>query len=313
MRRVLGVLLLSFAVMAGSIGVAFAQDVEMAFSEEKLRELGLPLIRIEVGEDGIDAPSTLEEGIYLIELIPADEYMVWMDIVIPPDGVEHEELIEQAMYAASYDSILPGWTFLGGSNTFGVGVPTLFAIEIPAGEYHIAGSYFIPDSNEEVMDLVPLSVTGSATPVAGASPQASPVVGGRPQADVMLEMTDDLLYIVTPDPVPAGPQLWELVNTGMHHHHHMVMYGVPEGTTPDDIIDGYMPLFEGEEPAEDSIIMQMAPMGYAALQSGGSTTWNEFDLEPGTYAILCFISDTGDLEDWQPHLLDGMITIFEVE
>jgi hypothetical protein len=313
MRRVLGVLLLSFVVIAGSFGGAVAQDVETAFSEVKLRDLGLPLIQIEVGPDGIDAPSVLEPGIYLVELSATGEYWAWMDIVIPPDGVEHEELVEQAMLAGSADTVLPGWTFMGGSNTFAAGVPTLFAIELPAGEYHIAGSYFIPDSGEEVMDLIPLSVTGSATPVADASPQASPVVDSRPQADVMLEMTDDLLYIVTPDPLPAGPQLWELVNTGMHPHHHMVMYGVPEGTTPDDIIDGFLPLFEGNDPEEDSIVMQMMPMGYAALQSGGTTTWNEFDLEPGTYAILCFISDTGDPDDWQPHLLDGMITIFEVE
>jgi hypothetical protein len=51
-------------------------------------------------------------------------------------------------------------------------------------------------------------------------------------------------------------------------------------------------------------------VGYAALQSGGYTTWQEFDLEPGTYAITCFIIDpaTG-----VPHLLDGMVTTFVVE
>jgi hypothetical protein len=30
---------------------------------------------------------------------------------------------------------------------------------------------------------------------------------------------------------------------------------------------------------------------YAALQSGGQTTWAEFDMEPGTYAVICFIID----------------------
>jgi hypothetical protein len=318
-RRALGSVVLMVSVLLASVGAVAAQDVDMAFSEEKLRELGYPTVQIQVGPDGIEAPSTLEAGYYLIELSATTEYWAWMNITIPPDGLDRETAIEQALMAGSGDTVLPGWTFLGGTNTFSVGVPTLFAMELQPGEYSIAASYYVPDfmsetgEAEEIMDLAPLTVTASATPVAAGTPQASPVGAGAPQADVVMEMTDDLEFIVTPDPLPAGPQLWELTNTGTHHHHHMVMYGVPEGTTADDIIDGYLPLFEGEEPAEDSIINAMVPMGYAALQSGGATTWNEFDLEPGTYVLLCFISDTGDPEDWRPHLLDGMVTIFEVE
>lgn len=318
MRRALGSVVLMVLVLLASAGAVAAQ-VDMAFSEEKLRELGYPIVQIRVGPDGIEAPSMLEAGYYLVELSATDEYWAWMNITIPPDGLDEETAIEQAVLAAGSDTVFTGWTFIGGTNTFAAGVPTLFAMELQPGEYSIAASYIVPDfmsetgEAEEVMELVPLTVTASATPVAGGTPQASPVAAGAPQADVVLEMTDDLEFIVTPDPVPAGPQLWELTNTGTHHHHHVVMYGVPEGTTPDDIIDGFLPLFEGEEPADDSIINAMTPAGYAALQSGGATTWNEFDLEPGTYALLCFISDTGDPEDWQPHLLDGMVTIFEVE
>lgn len=313
MRRVPSVVILVFFLMFPLVGTAAAQDVDMAFSDEKLGELGLPVVQVTVGPDGIEAPSSLESGVYLIELMPTDEYSVYMNIVIPPDDLSEEELREQVLLAARDDMVLPGWTFLGGTNTFGIGASTRFAIELQPGEYHIAGSYYLPDGDEEIMNLVPLTVTAEATPVAGATPQATPVISGVPQADVVLEMTDDLEFVVTPDPVPAGPQLWELTNTGTDHHHHMVMYGVPEGTTADDIVAGFEPLFAGEEPSDDSIVMEMMPAGYAAIQSGGMTTWNEFDLEPGTYAVLCFISDTGDPDEWHPHLLDGMVTIFEVE
>ncbi len=46
-----------------------------------------------------------------------------------------------------------------------------------------------------------------------------------------------------------------------------------------------------------------------AHQSGGRTTRAEFDLAPATYAVVCFILDpaTG-----QPHLANGIVTVFEV-
>lgn len=39
------------------------------------------------------------------------------------------------------------------------------------------------------------------------------------------------------------------------------------------------------------------------------TSSNEFDLTPGTPAVICFIID---LETGRPHLMDGMVTIFTV-
>jgi hypothetical protein len=122
-------------------------------------------------------------------------------------------------------------------------------------------------------------------------------------------MTDDLRYIVSPDPVPAGPQLWEITNTGTEHSHHVVMYGVPEGTTADAIIADFAVLMSGTPPAGEPLIFSFTGTAYAALQSGGHTTWNMLDLDPGSYAVICFIIDpmTG-----MPHLLDGMVTVFTV-
>jgi hypothetical protein len=123
-------------------------------------------------------------------------------------------------------------------------------------------------------------------------------------------MTDNFEYIVSPDPVPAGPQIWEITNTGVHHSHHVVMSKVPDVVTADGIIDEFSALFAGTPPAESSLMTNMMPAGYAALQSGGQTTYNEFDLEPGTYAVVCFIIDPGT---GRPHLMDGMVTTFTVE
>ncbi len=48
-----------------------------------------------------------------------------------------------------------------------------------------------------------------------------------------------------------------------------------------------------------------------ALQSGGFTTYNEFDLAPGaSYAVVCF---TINVETGVPHVMDGIGTVFDVE
>jgi hypothetical protein len=127
---------------------------------------------------------------------------------------------------------------------------------------------------------------------------------------VTLIMTDSLRYIVAPKPVPAGPQIWEVKNTGADQSHHLVMMRVPDGTTADDITAEFASMMGGTPVAGEPLMAQVTYVGYAALQSGGQTTWQEYDLDPGTYAILCFIIDPATKE---PHLMNGMVTTFVVE
>jgi hypothetical protein len=312
MQRGLVFLLVIVALIGGPVAAAAVQDIDVAFSDVKLRELGYPEVRIHVGPDGVEAPSTLDAGFYLVSFSSEGDYAGYMDIVQPPAGLDEATATELALAAGRDDLAQPGWTYVGGTNTFEEGVPVSFAVYLAPGEYSIAASYYLEDS-EEIMKLVPLTVTGAATPVAGspvASPAATPVATNAPAVDVTLEMTDDLEYIVSPGVVPAGPQIWEITNTGMHHSHHVVMFGVPDGVTAEDIIAEFSALFAGTPPVASSISASMTPAGYAALQSGGQTTWNEFDLTPGTYAVICFIVD---IETGRPHLMDGMVTTFTVE
>lgn len=316
MRQRLVSFMMVVALFGVSAGALAAQDIDVAFSEEKLRDLGYPVVQIHVGPDGVEAPSTLDAGYYLIEFSSEGEYSGYLNITIPPDGLSEEEATEQMLMAARDDLVQPGWQYVGGTNTFQQGVPVTFAIYLAPGEYQVAASYYLPEQgSEEIMTLVPLTVTepgASATPV-GATPVAR-AVSVQPPVDVTLRMTDDLQYIVDPDiesdTVPAGPQLWEITNTGEMHSHHVVMSQVPEGTTADDIIAEFSGLMMGTPPADDSLLNAMTPAGYVALQSGGYTTWNEFDLEPGTYAVICYIIDP---DTGMPHFMNGMVTVFEVE
>jgi hypothetical protein len=166
--------------------------------------------------------------------------------------------------------------------------------------------------SDEVMTLAPLTVTGGEGTPAAATPvvaEASPVASA-PRGDVTLIMTDNPSFLISSGTVPTGPQLWEVTNTGELQSHHVVMVRIPDGLTEDDIVSGFGSLLSGTPSASPPVSTQFTYVGYAALQSGGTTTWQEFDLDPGTYAVLCFIVDP---ETGVPHLMDGMVKTFTVE
>jgi hypothetical protein len=301
MFRVLPIL----AMLAVTAVHASAQaEIDPAFSDTLIRELGYPEVTVEVGPEGVSAPAELPAGLHLVTLVAEAGLIGYVDIMQPPPGLSEEEATQIAFDAAVNDLAQADWVYLGGTNTPNPDENASFVIDLRPGEYQWAASSYGEGGADEIMYLSPLTVTAvDATPVADVAVDAV-------DAGVVLEMTDDLEYILTPDTVPAGPQIWEFSNTGMHSAHHVVMFRVPDGTTSEQIVTEFSTMMSGTPPAGEPLMAQVAWVGYAALQSGGQTTWAEFDLDPATYAVICFIIDpvTG-----RPHVLDGMATVFGVE
>lgn len=282
------------------VGGAQAQDsrVDAAFSNEIMSTLGYPEVTVNVGPDGVDAPERVAAGLHLVTLSAPEPYIAYLDIVETPDGLTDEELVAQALEAGRNDMPQAGWTYLGGTNTDNPGSAVSFIIDLEPGDYHLAASYYEADAASEAMSVVPFTVTVAEGEAASAPP-----------ATVNLEETDDLQYILTPETLASGPQLWKIENTGVEMAHHVVMVRVPEGATAPAIISEFNGMMAGTPPAGDSLFAQAIWVGYAAMQSGGQTIWNEFDLDPGTYAVVCFILDH---ETGRPHAADGMVTVFTV-
>jgi hypothetical protein len=304
-------LLLVAAVAAMGWGTAVSAqepNVDPAFSNEIITTLGYPEVEIAVGPDGVEAPSTLEAGIYLVTLAVSEPYVGYMNFMQPPAGLSEDEATKLALDAARDDLVQPGWVYAGGTNTPGSGETASFLIDLRPGDYQIAASFYtMGDGEGEVLNLAPLAVT---EPAASATPNAAATPAAEPPAAVTLEETDNLQYIVSPEPVPAGPQIWKITNTGTMHAHHVVMVRVPDGSTKQQIISEFNGLMAGTPPAGDAVMSQSVWVGYAALQSGGWTTWAEFDLKPATYAVICYIFNP---ETGRPHAADGMVTVFSVE
>jgi hypothetical protein len=292
------------AMLALTPMLANAQaEIDPAFSDTLIRDLEYPEVTVEVSPEGVTAPAELPAGPHLVTLVAAEGLIGYVDIMQPPPGLREEEATRLALDAAANDLVQPDWVYLGGTNTPNEGETASFVIDLQPGEFQWAASSYSEGGADEIMHLAPLTVTAAA-----ATPVTDTALG-PPDAGVVLEMTDDLDYIVTPDTVPAGPQIWEFTNTGTHSAHHVVMFRVPDGTTSEQIVTEFSAMMSGTPTSGEPLMAQMAWVGYAALHSGGQTTWAEFDLEPATYAVICFIVDpaTG-----RPHVLDGMATVFGV-
>lgn len=308
--RLFVVLTAVLALLGAAAPAAAGQAIDPAFSDAKLRALGLPEVIVEATPDGFEAPESLPAGLHLFTLSGGADHVAYLDIMQPPAGLSDQEALDLALGAGRDDLAQPDWVYVGGTNTPNPGQTASFVVDLAPGEYRLATSYYLPPElggdGEETMELLPLTVTE-----ADAAAEAA-----APPADVTLEETDDMRYLVSPGTVPSGPRIWKIENTGRHHAHHLVMMRVPDGTTSQAIIDEFSALWGAmaqgtppAAPAEESIMARMTWVGYAALQSGGQTTWAEFDLEPATYAVVCYIIDP---ETGNPHFLNGMVTVFEV-
>jgi hypothetical protein len=302
----LGVLLLVGPAMAqdqgpdGTPAPVLEGGNDPAFSAAVIRELGLPEATLSAGPDGVVAPDSLQAGVTLVTIETPRPFIAFAAVMQPPAGMPEDEAAEWALAAAQADLAQPDWRYWGGTNTPGAGASASFVVDLPPGAYRWAISWYGPDpGSEEVMTLLPLTVTGDGVPA--SIPSAIDLVA-----------TDGLRFTLSPDPAPAGPAVWRFANESAASPtpHHAVLWRVPEGATAEQLVAGFEALVSGTPAPGDPIIPRLTWVGYFALQSPGVQSWAEFDLTPGRYAVTSFVLDP---ETQRPQILDGMAVVFDVE
>lgn len=250
-----------------------------------------PELLIRVTDDAIEAPDGLTAGRYhLIQENDRTEEASHFFIIRVPDGVTEEELAQEP--AGDED---PPWfwdsVFVGnpdraqpnGGRSEGI-------VDLAAGRYLVIDP-LTPELKPERFDV-------DAAPAAPAAPDPIAAVTAA-----MGEMTFDL-----PATVPTGRQLWQVSNTGAMQHELSIL-PVPAGATAEETTRAILTLFEEGDPA--TVGPEWA--GWYPVEPGGvgvtspqRTAWIALDLDPGTYAAVCFFpGGTG-----RPHVIDGMIRIF---
>jgi hypothetical protein len=137
---------------------------------------------------------------------------------------------------------------------------------------------------------------GDAATTSGAppSPGQMDAAGG---ANVVTVTTSDYRF-EAPDEIPAGLTAIHLVNKGPSLHHIQLMK-LEEGKTLDD----FLAALKGEHPPTWA-----TPAGGPAPPEVGDTSISIEALEPGNYALICFIP----AEDGMPHVVKGMSRALKV-
>ena len=307
MQRVISLLTLIAILLIGSIAPAVAQDSSPEpAGDSLLADLGYPEIHVTSDGSGHDFPTELEAGRYRIVLENTGDVEVDLDLVQLPEGITPDDVNAAFEEAESSPVFTPPDFFFDMTWNGGVwalpGETRDVVLDLTPGEWWVAFSTWDLETDEEVAsDETMLTVTGDM-----------PEMDEPDGIEIgMIEMD-----FVVPDTLEAGPQIWKVVNNGLQVHH-IVLMGVPEGTTEDDVMELVM-MFEAGPPASPAAgATPMMPAinpeevtdeWYTPLFSGGQFNLFEVDLEPGTYAMICFMPDPSGT----PHVMLGMIEILTV-
>lgn len=253
----------------------------------------IPELAVTVHEDGrIDAPGTLAAGWY--RLIVDDRTAEGAEVLFvrPDEGVTVGQVFAavEAIMVAFMGEGHPGHAFAAFSALVelpgGQSVPNEVAIQLAAGEYLLLTS-LVDDSGADVFAAV--TVTGDA-------------VAAPPEADVVVEMVDFAFHL--PAGIAAGPQTWEVRNSG-EQAHHLLLMRMADGSTLDDALAYFQGAQEGPPtgppPVEEILTTE--------ILSTAASNYFRFDLPAGEYLAICFLPD---YDSGAPHIALGMLHTFSV-
>lgn len=302
-RLMLAMALLLGATLGSTVSVVAqgGPGAEPAFSDEILTTLGLPEIMLTQPVDGPveGAPPEVAAGRYLVSLTSEGEVSSYVDFVQIPAGISQEEATQQVLETARNDMPYEGYVYGGGSYAL-ENETVRFVIDLEPGDWYVAASRQTGPEGEEIMELVPLTVTEG-------TPAASPAAAEIP-ATVTLEL-QDVAFGGLEESVPTGPQVWEVTNVG-EQSRQVVFWQSPEPVTVEQFQQLMMGMMSGTPAAGGLTFDQFTWVGYAAILSPGRTIWEEFTFEPGNYLVASYVIDP---ETGMPALMQGMIQPFTVE
>jgi len=223
-------------------------------------DLGYPEVQVTVTDQALAVASApVPAGLVLLRVINQTSDQIGAGVLGPPPGQSMEAFMAAAQATPSASDEFPAFlyqaTIPGGPGDAAAGKTSEAVIMLPAGEWAVFSEG----------DQPPAMLTASGgTPTSQEPPQTT------------ITVTDqEFAFLGLNQPVPAGPQLWEVVNQGQQPH--MLLLGtVPAGTTLQQVMDVIsLDLPEGATPPSDMLQDTDVDftVGGVILQSSGQTVY----------------------------------------
>lgn len=246
---------------------------------------------IEAREYSFTAASSVKAGWVQVNLENVGKEDHQAQLARLNDGVTPQQLQEATAGDPTGEKALALVTLAGGVNAIPAGSKQTSVTELEPGNYLMMCFLPTPDGKSTHVAegmAAPFAVTGTAGE------------GNEPAYDAQIEAKDFTFDI--PD-MKSGEQTVEFKNNGPSPHE-ATLYKVADGKTAADVQK-----FLGD-PASASGPPPFAAAGGASAIGPGKSTYPTWDLEPGTYALTCFVPDKAS---GKPHMALGMFSSFEVK
>ena len=283
--QAVGATTLDFGATMQGRSSLFAQEATPAAG---LADLGFPEVRIVAEDKGFIAPTGTKAGRMLMTVENTGTQPLHFFAVRVPDEVSDAKLA--AEMAAPDTDTEPSWfdmtklPMLGNPDWPTPGGQAQGIVDLAAGRWVLVDP-----------------IGGRDVAIWSVAVGENTSTGLEPAADVEVELVE-MDFTGLDQPIAAGRHVWKIANRGALEHE-LALLPVPPESTKEDVIQTINNLLQGQgDPS------QFAPVGGQGIASKSVTSWQSFDLKPGTYAAVCMSPAPG--EDFTPHALMGMVTIF---
>jgi hypothetical protein len=257
--------------------------------------MGYPELTVTVTDAELQvSPESVPAGLVLLTVVNQTQSEVGAAVIQPAEGYTMQDLQNAAATPPASPDEFPAFFYteahiVGGPGSPPAGGTAQAVIEVAEGD-----AVVFAEGNQP-----PAFITVTAASGAAAEPPATSVT--------IVEV--DFAFGGVANAAPAGQQVWEVRNEGTQPHM-LVLGKVPDGTTWDQVY-GAATSDPSATPEPGALGQEdFQYVGGVLLQSGGTTVYPMLDLEAGTYALMCFVSDPnhGNI----PHVMEGMIAVLEV-
>lgn len=241
------------------------------------------------GASEITAPSEVDPGPAEITLTNNSDDEVDGQLVFVAEGDEHsdEEVAAELGKAVQGAPVADWFQAAGGPSTAPKGESTTSTVDLEAGTYYVLPT---SDGSPPSDELTKFTVSGESD-------------AELPEADGTVSAVE---YSFSGDGLKAGEQTLLLENKGGTWHHFLATK-LNEGATIEDAKEFFES--EGQSGGPPPVDIENQAIS-SSVMDGGKSEVITANLEAGTYAFFCFISDkqTGG----PPHVAKGMVSEVEV-